>query len=177
MNDFILGALTQHDCEQARRWRNEWRESLRTPFLLTEEMQRDFYQRVVCNRDARDRYWAVTRVEDGIFVAMVGLTGLQPENGVAEISLIVGPSFHGQGVGTVAVRLVLEEAFQRMRLLTVCGEVYECNLSAVPFWKNVTALAGGSWVTLPRRKWWAGRLWDSGWFTITAEGFRAWTQP
>lgn len=180
---YRLAVLTVKDCEEARVWRNEWRESLRTPFLLTEDMQRDFYQRVVCNRDAHDRYWAIERVnasivQDGdavvgrVIVAMTGLTGIQWENGLAEISLIVGPSYHGKGVGSAAVRLVLEEAFLRMRLLTVSGEVYECNTEAVPFWKKVTALAGGSIVTLPRRKWWDGKLWDSLWFTIPADGFR-----
>jgi len=54
-----LKELTLENCEQVRQWRNECLEALRTPFPLTKEMQEQFYRDVVCNRDARARYWGV----------------------------------------------------------------------------------------------------------------------
>lgn len=168
-DSFYLDALTREDCERVRQWRNADPSCLRTPFLLTQEMQADFYERIVCDRNSPDRYWAVRRHD---FVAMAGLTGIEWENGRGEISLTIRPDMQGKGVGAASVQLVLEEAFLRMRLETVQGECYECNL-ALEFWKRIIARYNGAGVTVPRRKWWDGKLWDAWHFTITAEGFQA----
>jgi len=54
-----LDALTADDAEQVRIWRNQNPEGARTPYLLNWEMQADWYEREVCNRDSKHRYWAV----------------------------------------------------------------------------------------------------------------------
>ncbi len=54
-----LRALRLEDMEQIRQWRNSQLESLRTPHMLTKEMQDKFYTDVVCDRNARSRYWGV----------------------------------------------------------------------------------------------------------------------
>ena len=162
-----LDSLTAYDCEEARGWRHsaDVRPGLRTAALLTQEMQREFYDTVICDRTAPHRYWAVRDEEDAL-VGMAGLTNLQWENGLAEISLLVDPLRQARGVGQAVVELVLTEAFQRMRLETVVGECYLLNDKAVAFWKKVTEAHGGTTVLLPRRKWWDGRLWDSLYFSI-----------
>lgn len=164
-----LAALSEEQCEFAREWRNAAVETLRTPFLLTHEMQRDFYRTVICDRRAPHRYWAAIHpVNVPRFVGMGGMTNIQWESGLAEISLILNPKLLGQGYGRATVDLLLDEAFSRMRLLTVVGECYECN-PAVGFWRKIVASRpGASAVTLPRRKWWQGRLWDAYYFTIPA---------
>lgn len=163
-----LDALTPEDVEQARIWRNapEVRKGLRTPFLLTPAQQAEFYFGTVCNRAAHHRYWAV-RDETDRFVAMTGLTDIQWENGLAEISLLTSPAFQGQGLGLEIVKLVLAEAFGVMRLRTVVGECY-MNNPAVSFWERIVKDHGGSATTLPRRKFWDGEFWDSYYFTLPA---------
>ena len=176
---YYLDALTAFDCEAARKWRNpeSVRAGLRTPYVLTAEMQEDFYRNVVCDRNSRHRYWAVREgggvvaveiyggaVPD-VFVAMVGLTDLQWENGVAEISLMVDPDRQGKGIGTAALRLTLTEAFDRLRLLAVHGEVYEHN-PAVNFWRRH---ADGE-VLVPYRKYWDGVHWGAVMFWFTPDG-------
>lgn len=161
-----LDALTAYDCEQVLDWRHQadTRPGLRTALLLTREMQQEFYEQVVCDRASPHRYWALRDETD--LVGMVGLTHIQWENGLAEISLLVDPGFQGKGVGREAVRLVLQEAFRQMRLKTVVGECYQLNDRAVEFWRKITEAHDGTWTTLPRRKWWDGRLWDSLYFSI-----------
>lgn len=170
---YHLGALTCEDCEVARQWRNadDVRMGLRTPFMLPEEMQADFYRDVVCNRESRHRYWAVRN--GNLLVAMVGLTDIEWENGLAEISLLVSPDVSKQGAGSAAVHLALREAFERMRLLTVVGLCYSHN-PAAGFWaQQLRRWPGTGSTTLPRRKFWDGRLHDALYFYFTAEGFAA----
>lgn len=101
-------------------------------------------------------------------VGMGGLTNIQWENRIAEISLITDPSVRGKGYGAEGTRLLLREAFLSFGLLTVCGEVYRVN-PATQFWEKMIARYSGEQVTLPRRKWWHGRLHDAIYFTFTAE--------
>jgi RimJ/RimL family protein N-acetyltransferase len=159
-----LEPLSAADVEQVRHWRNETLVSLRTPFPLTIEMQAEFY-RVISDRRSRHRFWAV---RNKTLIGMAGLTDIQWENGIAEISLLLGPAWRGAGRGRCAVALVLEEAFSRLRLETVFGEVYQCN-PATAFWLAIAKQYGGWVTTLPRRKWWDGRLWNSVYFSISRE--------
>ena len=176
MADTSLRVLTPGDCQSVLEWRNAAaaRPGLRTPYPLTAEMQDDFYTTVVSNRRSPHRYWGIHR-DDALagctLVGMGGLTNIQWENGIAEISLLTSPSAAGQGHGQRALGLLLEEAFDRMRLLTVFGECYESN-PALGFWEKMVQVYRGDAARLPRRKWWAGRLWDAYYFTFTVERWR-----
>ena len=159
-----LDVLTRQQCQDVRKWRNDELQFLRTPYRLTEEMQDDFYESVVCNRDSKHRYYALK--ENGVFVGMGGLTNIEWENGCAEISLIINPDMRGHGYGISAVQYMLMEAFNSLRLETVHGEVYECG--NVGFWQKVVEQYEAFSVWLPNRKYWQGALWDSLWFQLTA---------
>lgn len=161
-----LDAMVRDHCETVRRWRRDYRQCLRTPMLLTPEMQADFYDTEVCDRRSPHRYFAL-RESPTVFVGMGGITNIQWENGLGEISLFIDPRRLGQGYGEQAVALLLAEAFDRLRLLTVVGECYLSNDFA-PFWVKVTERYGGTTTTLPRRKWWNGRLYDALYFSIPA---------
>jgi RimJ/RimL family protein N-acetyltransferase len=104
-----LETLTRDQCQQVRVWRNNEPEFLRTPYLLTEKMQDDFFDNVVNNRDSKHRYFALIELEENgyeklnkpqyfhRFIGMVGLTNIEWENGTAEISLIINPEYRRQG--------------------------------------------------------------------------------
>lgn len=170
MEGIYLDVLSLEDVQRVRQWRNQDLAGLRTPYPLTREMQDEFYRDVVNNRNSQNRYWAVARADSNGrgLLGMAGLTDVSYINGSAEISLIVDPGFHRHGVGTEAVAQVLRHAFDRMRLLTVFGEVYLCN-PAVEFWKKIVSEHSGYITTLPNRKFWAGRLWNSLYFSIYKE--------
>jgi len=183
-----LDALNRTQCEQVRLWRNEIPETLRTPFLLTKEMQEDFYENV-CKRESSDRYWAIIRtIDDEIkevvpetgFIGMGGIENIQWENRLGEISLIIDPTQTGNGLGKEAVDLLLDQAFNYLNLQTVWGECYCCN-PAWEFWQKITERYKGRyytgdnpptrWTHLPNRKFWKGEYYDSLYFSIDRDDF------
>ena len=105
-------------------------------------------------------------------MAFGGLTYIQWENRLAEISLIVDPDLVKQGIGSDAVEMLLDEAFNKMNLKTVFGECYKSN-SAHEFWFRLTQKYEGYTTILPNRKYWNGEYSDSLFFSIDAETYRA----
>jgi RimJ/RimL family protein N-acetyltransferase len=82
-----LKELTLENCEQVRQWRNECLEVLRTPFLLTEEMQQRFYEETISNRNARARYWGVwgtKTFDNAAIIAQMKANNAAWQNGSAE---------------------------------------------------------------------------------------------
>jgi hypothetical protein len=102
---------------------------------------------------------------------MGGLTYIQWENRIAEISLILSPAVRSKGLGEQAVDLLLAEGFDRMGLKTIFGECYYCN-DAHEFWLKITEGFGGYITRLPNRKFWAGQFWDSLYFSIDGDCWR-----
>ena len=179
-----LKALSLADLEQVRLWRNECLLALRTPFPLTREQQEQFYRDVICNRQANARYWGITEPIDtgyGNFqdsqwvpvlnynlIGMCGLENIQWENRLAEISIILNPEYRGNGYGKKAVDLLLDQGFNYLNLENIYGECYTCN-PAIDFWGEITKKYKASWITLPSRKYWNGKYYDSVYFNIARE--------
>jgi RimJ/RimL family protein N-acetyltransferase len=162
-----LAPMTAAYAETIRQWRNRDLRPWRTPFMLTEEMQREWYLKTVCNRQANSRHFALL-TEDGSFVGQVVLTNICWEAGSAEIGLGINPEETGKHYGMEAVELILDVAFNQLRLQTVYGECYECN-PAIGFWRKVAAQYKAYTTKLPRRKLWGGQLFDSLYFSLTRE--------
>jgi RimJ/RimL family protein N-acetyltransferase len=161
-----LRALERLDVEEARKWRNKARESLRTPYLLTIEDQQDFFDDLACG-DSPHRYFTIW---DNGLIGVGGLTNIMWENRMAEISLIINPIHRKKGNGERAVSLLLDEAFNRMNLKTVFGECYICN-QAWEFWQKIAELYDGFYTTLPCRKYWDGNYFGSLYFSVNDDGF------
>jgi RimJ/RimL family protein N-acetyltransferase len=159
-----LSPITKANCRVAATWRNEFRQSLRTPIMLTEEMQDDFYDRVARDRHSEDRYWEIHKEFDKDFIGLGGLTDWEPENRLAEISLFISPKLHGQGYGRAAVKLLCEEGFNRMGLETILGEAFLCNPNW-KFWEKLTDEFMGFKTQLPDRKYWDGGYYPSLYFS------------
>jgi RimJ/RimL family protein N-acetyltransferase len=172
-----LEPLTLEQCEQVRIWRNAEMECWRTPFMLTREMQEDFYKRC-CDRNSPHRYWAIncTGNDDLIsrmgdkFIGMGGITYIQWENRIGEITLIIDPAQRKDGLGEQAVDLLLDQAFNYLNLQTVFGECYTCN-EAWGFWIATVDKYMGYRTNLPRRKYYNSKYWDSLYFSINKDDF------
>lgn len=166
--------LSLSDMKQVREWRNKVPEALRTPYLLTDEMQEDFYKNTICNRNAKARFWKICKDVNSTgavhFVGMCGLENIEWENGCAEISIIMNPHFQGKGYGMEAIEKLLDKGFNQMNLKTIYGECYECN-SAINFWKKVIRKFGATFTYLPNRKFWNGEYYSSLYFSIDEEDF------
>jgi RimJ/RimL family protein N-acetyltransferase len=185
-----LKELTLENCEQVRQWRNNCLESLRTPFPLTKEMQERFYHDIVCDRNARARYWGIHEemnipfskdflekiiprpekdyYEDILIIGMVGLENIELENRRGEISIILNPDCRGKGYGEQAVDLLLEQGFMYLNLDNIWGEVYSCN-KATAFWAKILKKYNGSSAILPNTKYWYRKYCYSTFFNIAKE--------
>ncbi|MCJ7482671.1 MAG: GNAT family N-acetyltransferase [Thermodesulfovibrionales bacterium] len=156
-------------------------ECWRTPFMLTKQMQDEFYEGC-CNRESPHRYFALVRTTDdpiqGVvpesgFIGMGGITYIQWENRIGEITLIINPVERGDGLGEKAVDLLLDHAFNHLNLQTVFGECYHCN-DAWEFWGDITDKYDSPntiQTLLPKRKYWNGDYWDSTYFSIDKDDF------
>jgi len=166
---------TKLDCEKVRLWRNEGLVSLRTPYGLTKEMQEKFYDEVVCNPNSPHRYWTIWD-EKGIgddevfFVGFGGITNIQWENRIGEISLIINPTLRGKGLGEKAVDLLLDKAFNYLNLNMAYGECYLCN-EAASFWRKLADKYKGYVTQLLHRKYWDGKYFSALYFSITREDY------
>lgn len=176
-----LETLTRGQCQLVRDWRNAEPQFLRTPYMITEGMQNNFYNDVINDRDSKHRYFAImdekrvnvndTR-EDAKeiwemkykFIGMGGLTNIEWENGTAEISLIIAPEYRGQGKGMSAVECLTVYGFGSMNLNSIYGEVYNCG--NVEFWEKVVAKYKGYKTNLINRKYYDGQMFGSMWFSI-----------
>jgi RimJ/RimL family protein N-acetyltransferase len=178
MKRMKLEALTLDQCQKVRLWRNEALETLRTPYPLTVSQQGTFYRDVVCDRNSPHRYWAIVRtvdnpiqgvVSESDFIGMGGITNIQWENRIGEISLIIDPARRGKGEGGKAVDLLLGNAFNCLNLQTVFGECYKSN----PAWGFWQKLNNAYLTDLPKRKYFDGKYWDSLYFSIDKEDYNA----
>jgi RimJ/RimL family protein N-acetyltransferase len=157
-----LRAITKEEIEIVRQWRNEDLSYLRTPFLLTQEMQEEFYINTICNRLSDARFWAI---EDKEFVGMAGLVNIQWENSLAEISLIITPTERKKSYGEQAVKSLLLKGFYQLNMNNIYGECYLCNPSIV-FWKKMIDKYKGTMSLLPNRKYWNGDFHNSIYFNF-----------
>lgn len=111
---------TLAECQQVRIWRNDPAvlPMLRTG-AKTARQQGQFYRRVICNPESEHKYFALVR--KGQFIGLGGLTYMHRRPGEAEISLLLGPEFRGQGLGAASVVALLRAAVG-LRLSAVIGE-------------------------------------------------------
>jgi RimJ/RimL family protein N-acetyltransferase len=81
-----------------------------------------FYEQVILNEHPDHRYFSF--VDNGRFVAFGGITWIEQENSIGEISMLVNPEYRGMKYGKASVEMLLDYAFNKMNLKTMCGECY-----------------------------------------------------
>ena len=144
-------------------------ESLRTPHLLTKEMQRDFYKEVICNRSVNSRFYDI-RILGDESIGMGGFTPIQWENRCAEISLILFKHSVGKGDGEKAMLRLLDDGFDRLNLNMIYGECYACS-KAIGFWRLMASKYHFYITELPYRKYFNGEYHSSLYFSIKKESW------
>lgn len=141
-------------------WRDEARETLRTTGF-SDDSDLFLY-------DNSHRY--ISFYDESNLVAFGGLTNIQWENRLAEISLIVNPDNRKDGIGSDCIDMLLDEAFNKMNLKTVTGECYKCN-PGIDFWYRLIEKYNGYKTILPNRKFWNGKHHDSLYFSVDCAQF------
>jgi len=166
--NLYLDSLLQSDMPKVRKWRNGSMYALRTPIMLTEGMQEDFFHTQDHDRHTTDRYFAIRKGDR--LIGQGGLTNIEWENRIAEISLIMDPKLRGKGYGRRSADLLLAYGFNTLNLENIYGEVYTCN-RAIGFWETIAKGYNGYMTRLPGRKYWNGWYWDSIYFNVNRSGF------
>jgi RimJ/RimL family protein N-acetyltransferase len=157
-----LKPLSKDHIEIIREWRHGVPETLRTPYFLTKEMQEDYYNEIICNRDSKTRYFEFW--DDNKFIGYGGIENIQWENRIGELSVLVNPEHRGQGYGLKCVQSILKQAFDFMNLETVYGECYLSG--AYQFWEIVVAKYNAYFTILPKRKYYNGIYYNSLYFSL-----------
>lgn len=166
-----LKPLSSTDMETVRIWREAVPETLRTPYDLTYEMQQDYYQKEICNRNSRTRYWGIWVLNQiGVkndkeilgyidagdnLIGYGGIENIEWENSRGEISLLIGPEYRKKGYGAQAVEEILFRAFHFLGLFNVHGECYKSS-PAVAFWERLVEKYGGYATEFPGTKFYNG---------------------
>ena len=112
----IFEALTKDQMELIRKERNSYLVGLRTPYLVSKEMQEEYYKNVICNRNHNSRFFAV--MDNTNFVGMTGLQNIEWENSRAEISIILLERYRKKGLGTAVIEKLLATGFKDLDYLT-----------------------------------------------------------
>jgi len=179
-NDLYLDTLSLNDIQIIRAEKNKIYGAWRTPYLLTEKMQEDFYNKIINNRNSNDKYWGIKLNEktnvpnnihaqkESILIGMGGINHIQWENRLGEITLFITKP--KSGYGTKAVLLILDKAFNELNLKNVYGECYECNPNKI-FWQKIIERSKCYETALPNRKFYNGIYYDSIYFNFTKNDY------
>jgi len=155
----IIKALSLDDMELVRQWRDLVPETLRTPYPLTVEQQKQYYNDVICNRNGNTRYYGFWESPFNELLSYGGIENIQWASRIGELSVIVNPNMRGQGWGRVVVSQILNIAFNVLNLQTVYAESYKSG--AFQFWEKIAKEYNAYHTILPNRKYWDGKYWDS----------------
>jgi len=157
----ILKPLSREDILRVLEWRHLIPETLRTPFMLNENQQLDYYEKVLSNRCSSTKYlgfWINTK-----FIGSGGIENIINEYRIGELSLIVNPDFRGKGYGRKCVRLIIDQAFNYLNLENIWLECYKC--ANYQFWEKILNELKDEYniytTWLPNRKYFAGKYYDS----------------
>lgn len=74
--------------------------------------------------------WAIVPNGSTESVGTIGLTITSKQERVAELGIVIGRAYWGKGIGTSAVRLVVDYAFSTLGLAEIQAEVLQRNLAS-----------------------------------------------
>ncbi len=104
----------------------------------------------------------------GVHVGNIGLKNHDWENGAAECFVEIGElSVRRQGVGSAAMRALLEIAFQGLRLTRVRLGVFEFNVAAIQLYRKLGFVDDGVYGS----HWADGRFWVVNAMAVEAAGW------
>lgn len=166
MEKLILDRVELIDLMQIIPWRNDCMESLRTSTLTNEHMQKKYYETI--HTDKSYRMYSVRDASD--LLALTGFSNISLDNRNAEINIIVNPKKRNSKLGEQIIDMIFDVGFSKMNLEYIYGECYKCN-KAISFWERIIEKYDGSSVTLPARKYYNNKYYDSLYFTIDEFGY------
>ena len=121
----VLRTIEEEDIEFLQEGVNDprvWRPiGSSTPYNL--EQEREFFEEIVSDNDTVQLLVSTEETP----VGTVGLAPIDREAGVAEVGYWITPDRWGEGIGTEATALIVQYAFDQLRLHKITARTYEFN--------------------------------------------------
>lgn len=132
MSIVAIRPLTVSDAQISWRWRNDpdvWFYTGSKPDrVITPELEVSWIESALKRSD--ERRFAICLGEEGRYIGNCQLTGI--DSIVAELHIFIGETiYHHLGIGTQAIRLVLEYAREELKLQRIHLMVHKENRSAI----------------------------------------------
>ena len=127
---YQLRELERGDLPVITKWRNspELIEQLGAPFrYINPEVDQRWFENYMANRNSCVRCAIVENNKPEEILGLVSLTNIDPLNQVAMLHIMIGnPDVQGKGMGSFAVRSMVEHAFfnlnlHRIELVVLCS--------------------------------------------------------
>ncbi|MFA6730227.1 MAG: GNAT family protein [Eubacteriales bacterium] len=75
--------------------------------------------------------WGITYKENGAFIGTIGFANLDTNNNWGEIGYVLNPDYHGKGIMTEAVKVILKVGFAYLGLHRIQARIMEGNDASV----------------------------------------------
>ncbi len=87
------------------------------------------------NRGGRE--WLFGVFHDDVYIGNIKLGPIEHHHGRASVGIILGnQAYHGRGIGTIAVNLIKEFAFQEMKIRKLTAGCYAENMASLSLFKK-----------------------------------------
>jgi RimJ/RimL family protein N-acetyltransferase len=143
----FLRASERSDVPLYARWLNDARVSaflvIDTPFNLPAEEA--WFERMQAAQGRDTYHFAICLRENGQAIGTIGLHDVDTKHGAAEVGIAIGdPELWGQGLGSDAMRAMLDFAFGTLRLERIRLQVYAFNERARRSYEKVGFVLEGT---------------------------------
>lgn len=165
-----LGPLQRDLLPAYQRWINDFattRALLLQPGPMTQEAEEAWYERTATARDPVA--FTIYEVDGWRPIGNCDLRDIDHLNRTALLGILIGePDARGRGLGTEAVRLLLDYGFRALGLTNIWLMVYEYNLAG----RRAYEKAGMTLIGRRRRsRWHLGQWWDELYYDALAEEY------
>lgn len=137
---YRLRELERKDLEKINRWRNDPSliACLGAPFrYINEDVDRDWYDKYLRSRGNSVRCAVVSEDSDEI-LCLVSLMSIDSVNRSGQLHIMIGdPENRGKGIGTFAVKAMVNHGFRNLNLRRIELGVLEDNRAAIGLYTKV----------------------------------------
>jgi RimJ/RimL family protein N-acetyltransferase len=139
--NIILRPLKRSDMEQTKIWRNDL-ETIRQAQLIrfpkTEEMEMEWWDHVLSDKNNKDIYFGIDEISTGDFIGIMQLNSIDWISRTCVWGLVIGDKKkRNLGYGTEACQIILGYAFNVLNMNKVYGFPVEYNQSTLKMHQKI----------------------------------------
>jgi diamine N-acetyltransferase len=132
-----LRALKPEDASGMLEWLNDFSISQYFTFAYKQHDLESVYQYIYeANHEDKHHHYAIANEQDQ-YLGTISLKNIDQVNGHAEYAIAIRKSFHGQGIGEKASRILLELAKVELKLHKVYLSVLTNNQAAIHLYEKL----------------------------------------